>query len=330
MLRRKKPIISVVIASYNHKDFVKEAINSVLKQTIKNIEVIVIDDGSSDGTDKIIEQIKDSRLRFIRLGKNRLKHPRNMGIRLAKGEYIAFQNSDDVWQDNKLELQLKAFLNHKRLAACFTGVNIIDSSGKPAKKTWANDVFTTHNRTSNEWLRHFFDKGNCLCISSAMVSKKALKKIGLFDESLVQLSDLDLWVRCAAVGDIYVLDKPLTKMRIIGNDNFSSPNPKSVRRGNMEFVQVLRRFTEKNSRVVLQEVFPDLLQNKSSSEVIQQAHLAKYAWTKSPEHRLFADRLFADLVANTQDRNTITGHFGPKIYLEFLSKRANLEMTSHE
>ena len=90
------PLISIILPSYNHANFVADAVDSVLNQTVRNIELIVVDDGSSDGTPDIVEKIHDPRLQLIRLKHNRLRHPRNLGLDLAKGQYIAFQNSDDV------------------------------------------------------------------------------------------------------------------------------------------------------------------------------------------------------------------------------------------
>lgn len=325
----KKTLVSVIIASYNHKDFVREAINSVLNQTVKDIEVIVVDDGSTDGTDKVIQKFSDERIKFTRLSDNRRSHPRNLALRFAKGRYIAFQNSDDVWQKNKLELQLKAFKDNKNLTACFTAVEIIVKSGLPSNKTWAKNLFTTVNKSSDEWLRYFFDIGNCLCISSAVVSRKTLKKVGFFDESLVQLSDLDLWIRCASVGNLHILDKPLTKMRIVRNKNISAPSPQTYRRANLEYAHVLERFTDKKSRVNIPETFPDVCPAVEHQILIQKVHLVQYAWAKSPSHRLFADRLFESLVANTKQRNIITNHFGPGIFLDFLKKRSELEIIVH-
>ena len=99
----QNPLVSVIIASYNHQDFVKEAVESVLNQGVKDIEVIVVDDGSSDNTPLVIRSIYDPRVRFIELKENRRQHTRNLALSLAKGKYIAFQNSDDVWKSGKLQ-----------------------------------------------------------------------------------------------------------------------------------------------------------------------------------------------------------------------------------
>lgn len=101
-------LISVIIPTYNREKLIERSINSVLNQTYKNIELIVVDDFSSDNTEKVVKKYTDERLHYIKLEKNSgACVARNVGIENAKGEYIAFQDSDDVWHDNKLEIQLE-------------------------------------------------------------------------------------------------------------------------------------------------------------------------------------------------------------------------------
>lgn len=100
-------LISVIIPTYNREKLIERSINSVLNQSYKNLELIIVDDYSSDNTEKIIEKYTDKRLHYIRLEKNSgACVARNVGIENANGDYIAFQDSDDVWHENKLEIQL--------------------------------------------------------------------------------------------------------------------------------------------------------------------------------------------------------------------------------
>ncbi|MDE6670623.1 MAG: glycosyltransferase [Ruminococcus sp.] len=102
-------MVSVIIPSYNRSATIKRSVESVLNQTYKNLEVIVVDDCSTDNTEEVLKTINDSRLRYFCLDKNSgACTARNKGIELAKGEYIAFQDSDDEWLPRKLEIQLKA------------------------------------------------------------------------------------------------------------------------------------------------------------------------------------------------------------------------------
>lgn len=323
----KKPLVSVIIASYNHVDYVEEAVRSVLDQTIYNIEVIIVDDGSTDGTDKAIKQIIDKRIRFIRLPDNRLTHPRNLALKKARGKYIAFQNSDDIWLNNKLETQIEQFKIDKNLAVCFTDVEVISGTGKTLAKSWASGLFANENQASEQWLRRFFDFGNCLCLSSAIMKKSLFNKTGVFDESLIQLSDYDLWTRMALQGDFYVTSKKLTKMRVVKKLNVSFPTPTAQRRSTMEEAYVLEQFT--NEKVNLYDIFPDVVKDRNLPRPVQLTYLANYAWEKSLAHKLFADRLFTELFRNTKSRDQITSHFGARIYKEFTDKRGRIGIAIH-
>lgn len=324
----KNPLVSVIIPTYNHKQFVGEAVESVLNQSFKNIEVIIVDDGSSDGTAGKLNNFKDSRINLLKLSENRKVHPRNLALSFARGKYIAFQNSDDIWLKDKLHYQLQCFSNNNELSAVFTKVEMITKNGNKYMAGWANNIFTNTNKSAKKWLRTFFDDGNCLCISSALVKRKCFDKIGWFDESLVQLSDLDLWIRLASVGGFYIINKPLTKMRILGNKNASSPNKQNSRRSAIEFAQVLDRFTTQKSLIKLDEVFADIIE-KDMPKLIQKAKLATYAWNKTPSHRLYADKLFSSLLSNTNQRLELTEYFGVEVINEFIKKRAELEIVVH-
>lgn len=105
----KENLVSVIIPTYNRSDLIKETINSVLNQTHKNFELIMVDDGSTVNTKTVIESFKDNRIKYI-LQKHHglLAVARNNGLKVAIGEYIAFLDSDDIWLTNKLEKQIES------------------------------------------------------------------------------------------------------------------------------------------------------------------------------------------------------------------------------
>ncbi len=319
-----RPTISVILPSYNHVNFVEQAVKSVLEQTEKNIELIIIDDGSTDGTDKVIEKIKDDRIRFIRFAENRKVHPRNLGLSIAVGDFVAFQNSDDVWKKDKLKKQLQQFESNKNLVCCFTGVEIISKNGTIVKRR----EFSTNNMTPEEWLRRFFDKNSNVCLSSALVKRSAFKKTGVFDESLVQSSDRDLWIRMALVGEFFIIEDILTQMRIVKNQNLDTHNPATERRRALERTIILERYVD--GKVKLEKVFPEIIKLPNLSQVVKLAYLANYAWTLSPEHKLFSDRLLSSLISTTKNRSLITTHFGPDLYSEFAKRRTEIEVIVYE
>ena len=214
-----KPLVSVILPSYNHADYVGRAVQSVLDQTFRDLELIVVDDGSTDRTAGVVASIRDPCLTLIRLSENRAVHARNLALNHACGKYIAFQNSDDIWMPGKLAAQLDVIEGGDQYVAGFTSAEIIDERGLPTRGAWANGIFTTANRTAANWLRHFFDVGNCLPLPSAIVRRSDLIQAGAFRASLVQLGDFDLWIRLAALGEFFVLPEQLTEIRIIEGTN---------------------------------------------------------------------------------------------------------------
>jgi glycosyltransferase involved in cell wall biosynthesis len=174
-----EPLVTVVIATYNRAGLVPRAIESVRQQTYRNIEILVIDDGSPDDTGLIVQSIPDPRIRYIRHEANKgLPAGRNTGIRAAKGEYIAFLDDDDQWREDKLERQLKAIAGYDSVA-CTAVVH-----GYPLR---------IHNRPdiSLDDLR----RGG-FAPSGLLARTHALRNV-MFDESLRQGEDWDAFIRIA-------------------------------------------------------------------------------------------------------------------------------------
>lgn len=318
--------VSVIVPSYNHKNFVEEALRSVLDQEIENMEVIVVDDASNDGTVDVIKNIKDDRINFIELKENRSKHPRNLALDIARGEFIAFQNSDDFWEKEKLKKQLEIMEKNDKIAVCFSGVKIIDEFGKEMQDSWMNNVFTTENRKSSLWLRRFFDEGNCLCISSALVRKSALKLAGNFRANLINLSDFDLWVRLVSLGEFHIIPEELTDMRIIGKSNLSIPSPENCRRTSNELMEILDRYLEPSVYEKLPEIFSDIIPAHSKSEVLILGNLAKHAWKLSPAHIYFGNKIIGNIMNDKTKREELVSIFGTEIIKEYIKNRGSLEM----
>lgn len=325
-LSLKKPLVSVILASYNHEDFVKEAIMSVLNQSVESLELIVVDDGSPDKTPEVIKKIKDKRIKFIPIKENRLVHPRNLALKMARGKYVAFQNSDDVWVKGKLIKQLEIMEKDPSISACFTDVESIDEKGKTAKNVWTDNIFDTENKNSEKWLRKFFESGNCLCISSALVRRRNLKQVGPFRESFIQLSDFDMWVRLASVGNIHVLNDELTKMRVIEGKNLSGPSPKSHRRFVSEYIDLLERYTEDKMVPKLKGIFGESLPDEANTKVELLGGLAKYSWTLTPIHFVFANRLVGRIIDDPKSRKELTDFCGAGIIKEYINQKSRVDI----
>ena len=316
----RRPAVSVIMAAYNHQSFVGKAVSTVLDQTYGDLELIVVDDGSSDATPDVVAAIKDARIKLIRLTTNRAVHPRNLALTHARGRYIAFQNSDDEWQPTKLAMQIHAMEKDLNLSACFTAVTLIDETGQPATETWADRLFTTEERSQASWFRHFFEHGNCVPLPSAVVRRVQITAIGGFRASLVQLGDFDLWIQLAALGRFRLLPEALTCLRIVANTNFSAPNPASIRRSQFEHSVVLERYLEKPLISMFDEVFGDISKAKSDGArkvAIAQRALEKYGSVGA----LFADRAIAAILENPFERADAVAEHGNDFIQEFIARR---------
>ncbi|MBH1964774.1 MAG: glycosyltransferase [Comamonadaceae bacterium] len=320
------PLVSVVIASYQHVAYVGRAVESVLAQTVRDIEVIVVDDGSTDGTPDIVERLRDPRLRLIRLQENRRQHARNVGLGLASGRYVAFQNSDDEWAPEKLARQLGLLETRQEVAVCFTEVELIDAQGRPVSDTWASGLFATGQiqRSSLEWLQRLFFS-NEFCIISAMARRHLVEQVGRFRPSLVQVSDHDLWIKLAALGEMVILPEPLSKMRIDGTRNLSAPSPASATRAGFEMADVLENYVRAPLLERALQIFPQLADAAGHSLSVRKALLARTAGQHSAmSHHLFADRVLAKMIDNPQERQELVNVLGAQVIHFFLENRSRI------
>ena len=195
------PKVSVIIPTYNRLPMLKEAVQSVLAQDFEDFELIVVDDGSTDGTSEEMEQY-GGRVKVIEHTENRgVSAARNRGILHAKGKHIAFLDSDDLWVKGKLKIQVAFLDDNPHYPLCYTD-EIWIRRGKrvnPMKK---------HAKYSG-WI---FEKCLPLCIispSSAMMRRNLFSKVGLFDEALPVCEDYDFWLRVSIRFPIFFINKKL-------------------------------------------------------------------------------------------------------------------------
>jgi len=188
------PRVSVIIPTYNRAGVIREALESVLDQTFKDIEIIVIDDGSKDNTREILEGYKD-RVRYLYQGNQGISAARNRAIREAKGELIAFLDSDDFWLPFKLEEQVQIFNQNPRVGLVHFKMPVVDEAGQYYGTKPDHDSGLTFN--------DLIDKGGDYPTSSVMVRKECIDQVGSFDESLPMMEDYELWLRIAQFYDIH-------------------------------------------------------------------------------------------------------------------------------
>jgi glycosyltransferase involved in cell wall biosynthesis len=201
MVSIMKPEISVIIPVYNRGEFLIKTINSVLSQTYKNFELIIVDDGSTENIKKIINSFAQ-KIIYCKQANKGPASARNMGIDKSKGKFIAFLDSDDCWHKDKLLFQAEAMRNNPSYLISHT------------QETWyRNNKLLNQKRKHKKCNQYIFD--NCLPIcmvsmSTVMVRKKLFTKIGLFDENLPCCEDYDFWLRISAKYPFLLIDKALT------------------------------------------------------------------------------------------------------------------------
>lgn len=199
--------VSVIIPTYNRGNTIKRAIDSVLRQTYDDFEVIVVDDGSTDDTAQIVNGYEDSRVRYMmteeRHGAN---HARNIGIQSAMGEYIAFQDSDDVWRENKLERQMQIFGQAPQIDVVWCSYLYLALSG-------VKQIVPQNNKRERlqTEIKKVLAHGNAIGIPTMIVKRKCFEQIGLFDETLKRFQDWDLCIRLVQKFQFYFMDEILVE-----------------------------------------------------------------------------------------------------------------------
>lgn len=242
------PRVSVIMPAYNHERFVAEAIESVLLQSFEDWELCVTDDSSTDRTAEIVSSIKDERVRFNRFTRNRgVSAALNDAISRSQGEYIAVLNSDDIFLPDKLRSQVEVLDSDPKIGAIFGLPEFFDDNGciLRAEDTFYGTVFDVENRPQSKWLHEFFFRGNCLCHPTVMLRRRCHEQVGLYDERLAQVHDLDLWIRIIQKYPIRVEREVTTLFRIIGgNSNASYPSLGVITRTHWESSRILRNYLD--------------------------------------------------------------------------------------
>jgi glycosyltransferase involved in cell wall biosynthesis len=211
------PAVTVVIPTYNHAHFLVKALKSVIDQTFLSWEVIVINNFSKDETEQVVESFKDPRIKLINFSNNGvIAASRNKGIELAQGEFVAFLDSDDSWDTNKLERCISAFKNHhadivshhlnKSINGELSGI----LKNGPEKKTKFSYLVL---------------QGNCLTNSSVVVRKKCLEAVNRINEDpdFITVEDYDLWIKLAQKNfKFHIIDEVLGEYYIHPNNHSSA------------------------------------------------------------------------------------------------------------
>ena len=257
----KVPKVSVILTSFNHEKYLKEAINSVLNQTFTDFELIIWDDASRDESWHLINQYSDERIKPFRNNiQKRGIYGINKGIsEIASGKYIAIHHSDDIWEQEKLQRQVDFLDAHDETGAVFTRAIAIGNDGSKLTDdtNFYFNIFNQPNRNRYEWLRFFFNHGNALCHPSVLIRKECYKKCGLYRNGLAQLGDFDMWIRLCLQYEIHVLQEMLVRFRVHDNEANASGNRPEVRtRVNYERYKALEQYKKIKIFDDIVKIFP--------------------------------------------------------------------------
>lgn len=189
--KKRNPKISVIIPTYNRVTFLKKAVQSILNQTFPNLELIVVDDESTDNTQQAINKLRDTRIRLIKKAHGGQASSLNLGLSKAQGKYICFCDDDDKYLPEKLELCINFLESNQQYDACYTAFYFRLPNKKVIIKRFKHD--------DSFFFERLFSKG-FLFINSMMFRRSVFSKIGRFNGHIKIGNDYDLLLRIAALG----------------------------------------------------------------------------------------------------------------------------------
>lgn len=244
-------LVSVIIPAYNQSKYIRETIDSVLKQTYNNVEIIVVNDGSTDDTLKILQEY-GNKIKIINQKNKGLAGARNSGIREAKGDYLAFLDSDDLWYNNMLSVMVSHLKNNQQsdIAAC--SCDLIDEKSQRIRRF--NRMSFFRNKIKNSFLRTL-TLINMFPVHTLLIRKKCFDCCGVFDESLRATEDWDLWLRMAVHGHKFLLiDDVIAKYRIHGESMTHDP-----KRMEESWLKVLNKLlANENAKPIISDLKNDI------------------------------------------------------------------------
>lgn len=298
-------LVSVCINAYNSADVIGETLESVLNQTYKNLQIIIVDDCSTDNTAEIVKSYDDDRIELYTLPKNfNISNANNECLHRARGEYIAHIDSDDIWIEDKIEKQIKFLEENSQYGACFTHATLIDENGRPFVSGELPEAFLTlfdrENMTQAGFVRRFYDSSNFLCHSSVVMRMSVYEKLGDHDLTLNKLHDYDYWIRMNFICPLYIYPEKLVLYRIWQANNSTLAN-KDVLGHNEEYVRIAYKLVNDCPREMFLEAFSDKLQLKEYTDEeleLEKAFVLGGALHMYPDNKVLEmkklDELFKD------------------------------------
>jgi len=237
----QRPSISVIVPTYNRGNLLKDTITSILGQTFEGFELIVVDDGSTDNTRDIVNDVKDQRIKYMHTENwGGPARPRNIGIRAGKGEFVALCDDDDIWYPDKLRCQLAA-LKDRPFGLCFTNFDYIDANSKKLDK-----VHKIKKLFRNPTFNRFVLGGGAICNSSVMIRHSVVDAVGLLEEDpeLVAMEDYQYWARIIRKYKACCVDKVLVSYRVNSQNSMEAITDRNWLTNQMYLLNAIRSSVE--------------------------------------------------------------------------------------
>lgn len=235
---KKHPLVSVVIPTFNRKCFLGEAIESVLNQSYKNVEMLVVDDGSTDNTSELmVAYASNPQIRYFRQENQGQSVARNLALTHAKGDFICFLDSDNRWLPEKLEKSLRVFAQRPEVGVVYGDIITIDEQGQEVTR----QNMTRHSGRITKYL--FRD--NCVSMNTSMTRRICFDEMGGMEQGRRAADDYELWLRLSVRYEFFYLPEFLAEYRVMA-DQISSNKDRRFQSNE----EIMRNFTKK---------FPDAL-----------------------------------------------------------------------
>ena len=302
--------------AYNAERYIGAAIESILGQTFRDWELIIVNDGSTDTTSERIRSYKDPRIKCFSQDNSGPAVGYNRALAESRGRYFALLNADDVCHPDRLEYQTQSYSTGSR-RILFSTPDFIDSEGKPMSGDhFLTGRFRSDSYTPAQTLEEFFFHGNFLCTPTLFAERDVLLEAGPFNPALFNLNDFDLWIRLVKKYPLCPDPRPVLQYRI-HPDNLSGPprEPADLRRAvrfHNENYLVMRSFFDGISPELFHDAFGRRLIRPSCETNLERRCEQAFLYLKSPDRRvqLIGMENLAGLLADPQSERVLSENYG--------------------